>query len=88
MGDGRSKQDVASRSGPQAYQSRLRGHLSRRWEATFEGWSIELDQGGDTLLSGSVADQSALHALLRRVRDLGLPVVSVIQLEPAIVFKG
>lgn len=69
-------------SRPQAYQIRLRGHLGRRWEASFEGWSIRLEDDGDTVLSGPVADQAALHGLLKRVRDLGMPVVSVVQIEP------
>lgn len=64
-----------------AYQIRLRGHLGRRWEASFEGWSISLEDNGDTLLSGPVADQTALHGLLKRVRDLGMPVVSVVQVD-------
>jgi len=69
-------------SRPLAYQIRLRGHLGRRWEASFEGMSITLEDNGDTLLSGPVADQAALHGLLKRVRDLGMPVVSVMRVDP------
>ena len=67
------------------YEIRLKGHLDSQWAMWFEGLTITLDKNGDTLLSGSVADQAALHGLLRKVRDLGMPLVSVNQaslLEP------
>jgi len=64
------------------YQIRLQGHLGRRWAQWFEGWSITLEDGGDTLLTGPVSDQARLHGLLKRVRDLGMPIVSVVQIEP------
>ena len=67
------------------YEIRLKGHLDSQWAMWFEGLTITLDENGDTLLSGSVADQAALHGLLRKVRDLGMPLVSVNQaslLEP------
>ena len=54
------------------YEIRLKGHLDHRWAAWFGGMSIMLEQNGDTLLSGPVADQAALHGLLRKVRDSGL----------------
>lgn len=63
------------------YQIRLRGHLGRRWAQWFEGWSIALEDEGDTLLTGPVVDQATLHGLLKRVRDLGMPIVSVVQVE-------
>ena len=59
------------------YQIRLKGHLNERWTRWFEGLTITLEENGDTLLIGPVADQAALHGLLRRVRDLGLPLQSV-----------
>jgi hypothetical protein len=63
------------------YQIRIKGHLDRRWTDWFEGLTITLEDNGDTLLTGPVADQAALHGLLRKVRDLGMPLLSVIQSE-------
>ncbi|NMB90352.1 MAG: hypothetical protein GYA17_18485 [Chloroflexi bacterium] len=64
------------------YQIRLRGHLSPAWMDWFEGLTITLEDNGDTLLGGPVVDQAALYGLLKTVRDLGLPLLSVIQIEP------
>ncbi|HEX9090728.1 MAG TPA: hypothetical protein VF831_04530 [Anaerolineales bacterium] len=66
---------------PQRYEIRLKGHLDDRWADWFEGLTITLDDNGDTLLTGPVIDQSALHGLLKKVRDLGMPLVSVSPLE-------
>ena len=66
----------ADSSRPTAYQIRIRGQLGSRWADWFEGLTITLD-GGDTLITGAVVDQAALHGLLKRVRDLGMPLVSV-----------
>jgi hypothetical protein len=63
------------------YQIRIKGHLDRRWSEWFEGLAITLEDNGDTLLTGPVVDQAALHGLLRKVRDLGMPLLSVIQSE-------
>jgi hypothetical protein len=63
------------------YEIRLRGHLDDRWAACFEGLRITREANGDTLLTGPVVDQAALHGMLRTVRDLGLPLVSVLQLN-------
>ena len=60
------------------YQIRLKGHLGREWTNWFGGLSITLEDNGETLLTGPVADQAALHGLLRRVRDVGMPLLSVI----------
>jgi hypothetical protein len=67
---------------PAAYQIRVKGHLGVEWADWFEGLCITLEDNGDTLLTGSVNDQAALHGLLKKVRDLGLPLVSVCPLEP------
>jgi hypothetical protein len=64
------------------YQIRVTGHLGSEWTDWFEGLSITLQDNGETLLSGPVADQAALHGLLRKVRDLGLPLLSVIRRQP------
>ena len=64
------------------YEIRLKGHLDGRWADRFEGLTITLEEDGNTLLSGPVADQAALHGLLKRVRDLGLSLLSVNQVFP------
>jgi hypothetical protein len=56
---------------------RLKGHLADRWAEWFEGLTITLEEDGDTLLTGPVIDQAALHGMLKKVRDLGMPLVSV-----------
>src|ERR1035437_10099118 len=66
---------------PMAYQIRITGQLGSRWADWFEGLTITLDVG-DTLITGPVVDQAALHGLLKRVRDLGMPLVSVSPVEP------
>jgi hypothetical protein len=62
---------------PGAYQIRIQGHLGRQWTGWFGGFAITLDPTGDTLLTGRVVDQAALHGLLRKIRDLGITLVSV-----------
>lgn len=62
---------------PMVYQIRIKGHLGRHWADWFEGLTITLEDGGNTLLTGLVVDQSALHGLLKKVRDLGMPLLSV-----------
>jgi hypothetical protein len=64
-------------SNAQYYEIRLKGHLEAHWVKWFDGMSIRLEANGDTLLTGPVADQAALHGLLKKVRDLGMPLVSV-----------
>ena len=67
---------------PTVYQVRIRGHLSDQWTNWFEGLTITLEEDGDTLLTGPVVDQPALFGLLKKVRDLGLPLVSIHCFEP------
>ncbi len=64
---------------PVVYRITIKGHLDRRWIDWFEGLTISLEGNGDTILTGQVTDQAALHGLLRRVRDLGMPLLSAIQ---------
>ena len=67
---------------PIVYQIRIQGHLGRQWTDWFGGLAITLEEDGDTLLTGPVVDQAALHGLLKKVRDLGMPLLSVICVEP------
>ena len=64
------------------YEIRLKGHLHARWVAWFDGLSLTNESDGTTVISGLVADQAALHGLLQKARDVGLPLVSVTQVEP------
>ena len=67
---------------PMVYQIRIKGHLGPQWTDWFEGLAITLEDDGDTLLTGPVVDQAALHGLLRKVRDLGMPLISAIRVKP------
>ncbi len=67
---------------PTIYHIRIKGHLGGQWSDWFGGLSITLEENGDTLLTGPVVDQAALHGVLRRVRDLGMALLSVIRLSP------
>jgi hypothetical protein len=76
MGD----MSTADRAGH--YAIRLKGHLDSRWSAWFDGLSLSACSDGTTVIHGDVVDQSALHGLLQRVRDTGLPLISVTRVEP------
>jgi hypothetical protein len=67
---------------PWRCEIRLKGHLDERWADWFEGLTITREDNGETRLTGPVVDQTALHGLLRKVRDLGLPLISVNRIEP------
>ena len=67
---------------PLVYQIRIKGHLGREWTDWFGGLTITLEDNGDTLLTGPVVDQAALHGLLKKVRDVGMPLVSVNRGKP------
>jgi hypothetical protein len=64
------------------YQIRIKGHLGPQWTDWFGGLVITREENGETLVTGPVVDQAALHGLLRKVRDLGVPLLSVIRLTP------
>ena len=65
------------------YQIRIKGHLGQQWTDWFEGLTITLEENGETLLTGAVVDQAALHGLLKKVRDLGMVLLSVNRVEPS-----
>lgn len=67
---------------PELYEIRIKGHIADRWSSWFEDMTITRADDGDTLLVGPVEDQAALHGLLRKVRDLGMPLLSVARVEP------
>jgi hypothetical protein len=67
---------------PAVYQIRVAGHLTHHWTDWFGGLAITLEDNGDTLITGPVADQAALHGLLKKVRNLGIPLLSVVCIEP------
>lgn len=72
----------ADPSQPMVYQIRIKGHLGPQWTDWFGDLAITLEDNGDTLLTGPVVDQAALHGLLRKVRDLGMPLISAICVKP------
>ena len=69
-------------SRPVVYQIRIKGHLGRKWASWFEGMTVTLEDNDSTVLIGEVVDQAALHGLLKRVRDLGMPLISVNPVGP------
>jgi hypothetical protein len=73
---------MTKRDEPILYEIRLQGHLDEGWATWFEGLTITLEDNGVTRLTGPVADQAALHGLLKKVRDLGLPLLTVAPIAP------
>ena len=67
---------------PTVYEIRVKGHLGCQWTDWFGGLTITLEENGDTLMTGPVVDQAALHSMLRKVRNLGMPLISVTRVEP------
>ena len=67
---------------PGRYEIRVKGHLGSRWAAWFDGLTLTHESDGTTLIHGPVVDQAALYGLLQKIRDMGLPLVSVTQVEP------
>ena len=64
------------------YEIRIKGHLGPQWTDWFGGLAITLEANGDSLLTGPIVDQAALHGVLKKVRDLGLPLISVVGVDP------
>jgi hypothetical protein len=77
-----SKISTGPQHNPGRYEIRLKGHLDSRWAAWFDGLSLTNESDGTTVIQGQVADQAALHGLLQKVRDVGLPLISVTQVQP------
>ena len=73
---------VTDHDQPWRCELRIKGHLNDRWADWFEGLTITREDNGETLLTGPVVDQAALHGLLKKVRDLGMPLISVSPIEP------
>lgn len=78
---GRARMDGNGREAGR-YEIRIKGHLDTRWAAWFDGLSLSHESDGTTIIHGPVADQAALHGLLQKVRDTGLPLVSVTCVDP------
>lgn len=78
-----TKRPASTPEDPEAgrYDIRLRGHLDAHWAAWFDGSTVSHESDGTTVISGHIADQAALHGLLQRVRDLGLPLISVTRFD-------
>jgi hypothetical protein len=69
---------------PMIYEIRIKGHLGHQWIEWFDGLAITLEDDSNTLLTGPVVDQAALHGLIKKVRDLGMPLLSVTAVEPGL----
>ena len=74
--------EISTADGAGRYEIRLKGHLDTRWADWFDGLTLTRCSDGTTAIRGPVVDQSALHGLLQRVRDLGLPLISVTRTDP------
>jgi hypothetical protein len=79
---------VSSADGPEWYEIRFQGHLDDRWASWFDGLALESRPDGVTVLRGNLPDQTALHGVLARLRDLGLPLLSVTRDAPAPIDPG
>jgi hypothetical protein len=80
--EGSSMSDISTANGAGRYEIRIQGHLDNRWATWFDGLTLTTGSDGTTTMSGLVVDQSALHGLLHKVRDVGLPLISVTRVEP------
>ena len=77
-----SDTSTGNHNGAGWYEIRVKGHLDSRWAAWFDGLSLTHDSDGTTVISGPVLDQAALHGLLHKVRDVGIPLLSIAQVNP------
>jgi hypothetical protein len=77
-----STHHIGSYVAPVQYEIRVTGHLSSRWAAWFDGLSLDREDDGTTVIRGPIVDQTALHGVLQKLRDLGVPLISVTQLRP------
>jgi hypothetical protein len=77
-----TQSSTGDRYEPGYYEIRIKGHLDDHWAGWFEGLTLTFEETGDTLLTGLVADQAALQGLLKKVRDLGMPLISVNPVKP------
>ena len=69
-------------SAAERYEIRVKGELGEHWSAWFDGLEVCSQAGGETSISGPVADQAALHGVIAKIRDLGLPLISIVRIEP------
>ena len=76
------QREASEKAQPLVYQIRIEGHLGREWTDWFGGLTFTLEDNGETLLTGSVVDQAALHGVLKKVRDVGMPLLSVVCVTP------
>jgi hypothetical protein len=67
---------------PERYEIRIKGHLDNRWASWFSDLTFTREDNGETLLTGTLVDQAALYGVLRKVRDLGMPLISVTRVRP------
>ena len=70
---------AAGHDSTEHYEIRLKGHLGQRWASWFDGFTLQTEPDGTTVISGPVVDQAALHGLLQRLRDVGIPLISLTQ---------
>ena len=80
--EGSPMNKISTADGAGRYEIRLKGHLDNRWATWFDGLTLTTCSDGTTTIRGLVVDQSALHGMLQRVRDLGLPLISVTRVAP------
>jgi len=81
-GEGSLMSEISTANEAGRYEIRLKGHLGNRWATWFDGLALTTNSDGTTTIHGIVVDQSALHGLLQKVRDVGLPLISVTRVEP------
>lgn len=74
--------EISTADGAGRYEIRMRGHLDNRWITWFDGWELTTCSDGSTVIRAHAVDQSALHGLLQKVRDVGLPLLSVTRIQP------